>query len=109
MTRNFWLLFHRWVGLGMAGFLVFVGLTGSMLAFYRQIDMLVNPQLHHLGTAQMNAADLGEHAEALAPHARVEGIWFGQSGDVAEVTVYPRIDPTTRQPYDLSYDQLLLH
>jgi uncharacterized iron-regulated membrane protein len=108
MTRNFWLLFHRWAGLGMAAFLVLVGLTGSVLAFRRHVDALINPHLYDRGTVQMNAADLGERAEKLAPLARVESVSFGHPGDAAEVTLYPRMHPATGEPYALPFDQVLL-
>lgn len=38
MTRRFWVLLHRYAGLTMTLFLVIVGLTGSVLAFYHEID-----------------------------------------------------------------------
>lgn len=33
MTRQFWVLMHRYAGLYLAGFLILTGLTGSILAF----------------------------------------------------------------------------
>ncbi len=43
MTRQFWVYIHRYVGLRMALFLVIVRLTGSLLAFYDEIDDWLNP------------------------------------------------------------------
>ena len=41
--RHYWLLIHRWIAL-LVGFLFVVsGLTGSFLAFYPEIDRLINP------------------------------------------------------------------
>ena len=34
--RPFWVLVHRYTGLAMTIFLVIVGLTGSLLAFYKE-------------------------------------------------------------------------
>ncbi|PPE67535.1 PepSY-associated TM helix domain-containing protein [Caldimonas caldifontis] len=45
MTRHFWVLAHRCAGLAIAGFLVIAGLTGSLLAFYDEIDTALNPEL----------------------------------------------------------------
>jgi uncharacterized iron-regulated membrane protein len=45
MTRHFWVLAHRYAGLAIAGFLVIAGLTGSLLAFYDEIDTALNPRL----------------------------------------------------------------
>lgn len=36
---------HRYVGLGMAGFLILAGLTGSLLVWYHELDAAVNPGL----------------------------------------------------------------
>lgn len=43
--RHISLLVHRYVGLAMALFLVVAGLTGSMMAFYPQLDAMLNPEL----------------------------------------------------------------
>jgi len=39
------LIIHRWVGLFMAVFLTVAGLTGSLLAFYTDLDAALNPEL----------------------------------------------------------------
>lgn len=36
--RSFWVLAHRYAGLAMTVFLVIVGLTGSLLAFYAELE-----------------------------------------------------------------------
>jgi uncharacterized iron-regulated membrane protein len=36
---------HRWVGLAMAVFLTVAGITGSVLAFYGDLDAALNPEL----------------------------------------------------------------
>lgn len=47
-TRTIFVLFHRWVGLAMAGFLVVASLTGSLLAWYEELDAAINPLLFHV-------------------------------------------------------------
>jgi uncharacterized iron-regulated membrane protein len=42
-ARRLWLQVHRWVGLTAGLVLVVVGLSGSFLAFYPEIDRLLNP------------------------------------------------------------------
>ncbi|MCX7677503.1 MAG: PepSY domain-containing protein [Alteraurantiacibacter sp.] len=37
--------FHLWLGLGLGGLLVLLGLTGSILAFYPEIDAWLNPEI----------------------------------------------------------------
>ncbi|QBR71369.1 peptidase [Beijerinckiaceae bacterium] len=108
--RRLWVFIHRWTGLVMAGFLIIVGLTGSLLAFYNELDHLVAPQLFATprpGIAPLDAATLTERVEALAPEARVTGVWLWYPDQVL-VSVGGRIDPETNQPHELAYDQLLL-
>jgi uncharacterized iron-regulated membrane protein len=42
-ARRLWLQVHRWVGLTAGLVLVVVGLSGSFLAFYQEIDRQLNP------------------------------------------------------------------
>ena len=42
-TRYYWLLIHRWIALSVGFLFVVSGLTGSFLAFYPEIDRLINP------------------------------------------------------------------
>jgi uncharacterized iron-regulated membrane protein len=41
--RRAWLWLHRWTGLVLATVWVLVGLSGSYLSFYQEIDRLLNP------------------------------------------------------------------
>lgn len=110
MTRHFWLLLHRYAGLAMAGFLVVVGLTGSLLAFLQELEHLINPQFQvaDQGLPRLAPAALAERAEALAPQAKANGVWLGQT-DAVHVSVAPRNDPATGRPYALDYDRLVLN
>ena len=47
MRRQFWVLFHRYVGLSMALFLIVAGLTGACLAFYKPLDRWLAPQMYN--------------------------------------------------------------
>ncbi len=42
---------HLWMGLGLGGLLVLLGLTGSVLAFYPEIDALLHPRIRMEGQA----------------------------------------------------------
>ena len=42
-ARKTWLKIHRWLGLVVGLFFVLMGLTGSYLVFYQEIDTLINP------------------------------------------------------------------
>lgn len=43
--RDVAVLVHRYVGLALAGFLLLAGLTGSLLAWFDELEALVSPQL----------------------------------------------------------------
>ncbi|MCL6252080.1 PepSY domain-containing protein [Altererythrobacter sp. KTW20L] len=42
---------HLWLGLGLGGLLVLLGLTGSVLVFYPELDALLHPEIRMEGTA----------------------------------------------------------
>lgn len=42
---------HLWLGLGLGGLLVLLGLTGSVLVFYPELDALLHPEIRMEGAA----------------------------------------------------------
>lgn len=95
MTRRFWVLFHRYVGLAMTMFLVVVGLTGSVLAFKDELDLWLNPDLLRVevrDTPMLDPLALREKAEARQPGMRVDGVSLhAESGRSFEFTLTPRV------------------
>lgn len=77
MTRQIWVWLHRWAGLAMAGFLVVVGLTGSVLAFREELDVWLNPELLTVSSREAPLLDplvLRDRAAALYPEARIDSV-----------------------------------
>ncbi|CAN2534723.1 hypothetical+protein [Methylocapsa aurea] len=75
MRRAFWVGLHRWAGLAMAGFLVIVAATGSVLAFREEIDARLNPELLTVAARDaptLDPLELRERAAALYPGARID-------------------------------------
>lgn len=109
MSRQFFVLLHRWVGLTLTGFLIVVGLTGSLLAFLPELDQLFAPELHATDTGQprLDLASLAEQAEILAPRANIDAVWAYQP-DMVAIGVSPKTSPDSGQPYKLNFDQLIL-
>jgi uncharacterized iron-regulated membrane protein len=103
--RPFWGLLHRYVGLAMTLFLIVVGLTGCLLAFYAELDEAINPQWSVIANAQpaLDPASLLESAERSDPHSIADSVWISDS--VTTVSVSPRHGLDT----DLGYDQLILN
>jgi uncharacterized iron-regulated membrane protein len=109
--RQFWVRVHRYVGLAIAFFLVIVALTGSLLAFYSELDRFNSPQLfvENHGSKSLDIASLAEKAALLVPKAQVDSVWFDH--DLAQVQVYisPRIDSQTQQPHNIGFEQIVLN
>ncbi|ARN79767.1 PepSY-associated TM helix domain-containing protein [Methylocystis bryophila] len=84
MARAFWVWLHRWTGLAMAGFLILVGLTGSLLAFWPEVNHWFTPELYpgpHAGI-ELSAATLARRAEEIVPQGRVSAVIFADPGSV---------------------------
>ncbi len=110
MTRGFWVLIHRWLGLAMTVFLVIVGLTGSLLAFNSELEQWNNPRLYsppRHDLPRLSLAELAVRAEAQEPRARVTGVVEGEPG-WRWISVEPRINPATGKAYPLDFDQVFL-
>jgi len=111
MIRRFFVWLHRWTGLVMAGFLILVGLTGSMLALWSPLERLVCPQLYATprpGVPQLDLAALAERAGALVPQCQVAGVQFFGTDQVWVSFEPHHVDPAIDHPCKLSFDQLLL-
>jgi uncharacterized iron-regulated membrane protein len=117
MNRRFWVLLHRYAGLSMALFLIIIGLTGSILAFYQEIDDWLNPlsSLRHTriavqGKPLLDPFDLCDRALKLAPNARITSVDLNLKPDDAyTVNLEPRTDPATGKPYPLGFSFLKLN
>ncbi|MGQ0593753.1 MAG: PepSY-associated TM helix domain-containing protein, partial [Gammaproteobacteria bacterium] len=111
MTRRFWVLLHRYAGLYMALFLIVSGITGSLIAFYDELDRAVNPHLYRAvprGTA-LDAPGLIERAETLVPEGRVTDIILHRApGESAMLRMEPRLNPATGEPYVLDFTEFYL-
>jgi uncharacterized iron-regulated membrane protein len=109
MTRHFWVLMHRWVGLATACFLTIVGLTGSFLAFLPEINHALTPQLFPASRSApaLGLGELALAAQNLLPQADVKAVYVDVSGS-ALIGFAPRTDPATGKPYELGYNQLII-
>jgi len=109
-ARGFFVWLHRWVGLLMAGFLIVVGLTGSLLAFNMELERVFAPQLFagaRPGAQPLGLGALAESAGSLVPQGRV--MYLSRSAeDQIKVYFEPREDSATGKPYDLGFTELFL-
>ena len=47
-TRNIWVVTHRWTGIILGLVVVLIGVTGSLLVFEDDLDILLNPELYRV-------------------------------------------------------------
>ncbi len=75
MPRKVFVFLHRWVGLAMALFLVIEGLTGSLLAFNTDLQVLFDPRLAAQKPSPdakpLDPATLAERAAEAMPEALI--------------------------------------
>ena len=107
--RRHFVWLHRWAGLVMAGFLLIVGLTGSLLAFNFELERVFASKLfaHPQSQQRLPLAELAARAGGLVPHARVEGVLYTQPDQVS-VYYAPIDDPVTGRPYELGFDEFFI-
>jgi len=78
IRRKLWLSVHLWLGLSLGLFLAIIGLTGSVLVFWQEIDHTLNPGFFQTPTSSSQLKPLDEMivaAEAAAPLGW-ESIWL---------------------------------
>ncbi len=109
--RAFWIAVHRYTGLAIATFVVVAALTGSPLAFYKELDALLNPALMLVqpptpGATPMEPLALRERVLAQVPGIGVDTLelahepgysvtYWQQVGDGGLRSVH--VDPYTGQ------------
>ena len=108
MTRHFLVLIHRWVGLATAGFLIIVGLTGSLLTFLPEINHALTPHLFPANqSTPLKPGELALAAQDLLPQTSIVTVFINSSGS-ALVGFIPKTDPATGKPYQLGFNQFII-
>jgi uncharacterized iron-regulated membrane protein len=110
LRRPFWVWLHRWVGLAMAGFLVVIGLTGSLLAFYPELQRLANPHwfVDRAPASWLGAGELATRLEAADTRLRVHRVELQSFEGATRAWVGPRDDPATGKPFALDFEYVVL-
>ncbi|RVU03381.1 hypothetical protein EOE18_16305 [Novosphingobium umbonatum] len=77
ITRQFWVVAHRWAGLTLALFLAVAGFTGIFLAWIDELEVAAAPQLQlapppHAGARPLSTLALREQVLARYPLARID-------------------------------------
>ncbi|MBY6241206.1 PepSY domain-containing protein [Methylosinus sp. Sm6] len=95
--REIWRAVHLWLGLALGLFLSVIGVTGSALVFFQEIDQALNPELRIVAAPPQGRSawrPLEEIAEAarksIAADARLGFTYWPQSDDQAFLFYYRR-------------------
>lgn len=118
MTRQFWVLLHRYAGLVMALFLLVAGLTGSLLAFYDELDVASAPGIRRVAPPSPGAPMLDPLVlrERVIAHfeARYPGVTVGflplrlEAGQAASFNIEAPPDPRTRVHPEIAEDEIFV-
>lgn len=115
LGRQAWVIAHRWAGLSLALFLVVVGLTGALMAFYDEIEVAIAPQLHLVQPPSAQAAmlspiELREKVQAAYPGAVINYLPLHlETGHALKLDIR-RIDPATKRigPWSPEVDEVFV-
>lgn len=93
----------------MAGFLIVVGLTGSLLAFYPELERLLNPHFYpkQVLPKMLDPATLAELVETRIPNAQVNAVMMEANPGATIVSIRSRPDGSG-QPAALGFDQIIV-
>ncbi|MGP0564492.1 MULTISPECIES: PepSY-associated TM helix domain-containing protein [unclassified Nitrospina] len=112
MARIFWIKLHRYAGLTIALFLIVSGLTGSIIAFYHELDEGLNSELFSPNTPgePLSPYEWKSIVEKADPRVEVTflPLEVHEPGESVTVVVEPRIDPATGAPYEVGYNQVFV-
>lgn len=103
---------HRYLGLTLAFFLIIIAGTGSIIAFYDDLERAFNPQMRVVapqpqGWTLHDALMIRARLEAEDPRSHVFSLQLPQRPDESLFSrVMPAIDPQTGLPFQIDYDEV---
>jgi uncharacterized iron-regulated membrane protein len=107
---------HRYVGLTLAAFLIVIGITGSIIVFFEDLDLWANAELR-LVSPQGQSQDLPqdllvirEQLERAEPTAHFFGVHFPEhANEAAYFYTEGAIDPVSGEVHPLEHDQVYVN
>jgi uncharacterized iron-regulated membrane protein len=102
---------HRWAGLFIAVFLFIAGVTGALISWDHELDEWLNPHLYDAKATgvPLSPYELVRLVEAADPKIRVTYFPLSfEEGHNADLFVEPRVDPNTRELYEVDYNQVFI-
>lgn len=109
--RTIFTLLHRYVGLLIAVFLIFSGLTGAVISWDHELDGWLNPHLmeaRSTGTA-LSSVEIAQQIEARYPEVRVTNLPVSiEPGESFRFGVSPKRNPETNHLYEPGFNQVFI-
>ena len=107
--RNIFTLLHRYVGLGIAVFLIITGLTGAIISWDHELDEWLNPHLNKAtatGTPH-SATEIAASIERQYPEVQVSYYELAaEPGHSYGYWVQPRVNPASGELYRPGFNQV---
>lgn len=110
--RSVFTLLHRYVGLLIAVFLIFSGLTGAVISWDHELDDWLNP---HLTTTQsigspISPVEIAKQIETRYPEVRVTNLPMSlEYGESYHFGVSPKQNPDTNRLYEPGFNQVFIN
>lgn len=85
--RRFWMLLHRWLGAIILVFAIIAGLTGSAVAFWRDIDSWLNADWYRVNISdnQLSVDKLTSLVKAQYPKSTIHGVILPKASDFSTI------------------------
>lgn len=109
--RQAFVVFHRWVGLLIAGFLFISGVTGAVISWDHELDEWLNPHLNDARTAgqPLPPLELARQVEARHPQVQVTFVPLAaEPGHSLAFGVAGRVDPATGKLVEPGFNQVFV-
>ena len=103
-------ILHRYVGLLIAVFLIFSGLTGAVISWDHELDDWLNPHLMagSIGSP-ISAVEIAQQIEARYPDVRVTNLPISlESGESYHFGVSPKRNPETKRLHEPGFNQVFI-
>lgn len=109
--RPIFTLIHRYVGLLIALFLIFSGLTGAVISWDHELDDWLNPHLTEARTTgkPLSSLEIAKQIEANYPEIRVTSLPISvEAGESFIFGVKPRQNPITGRLFEPGFSQVFI-